>query len=161
MALSKSKLKTRRGVSLVELIVVVGIIALFASLSVPRLLKAKYNLELKGAARTVASALLAAKTISLKEGAVAVDLSDSSAIKLCYDNNKDGACSDAERIIQAFPLDTGIHISFENSVYFERGLPRNPEGGFGADTIQLIHNKTAKCLAVIYSRTGRVRINEC
>ncbi len=146
---------------MVELIVIIGIISFLVLISIPRLMKVKYNLDLKGAARTVASALLAAKTISLKEGPVALDFSNLSEIKLCYDRDMNGLCDATERIIQSFSIDNSISITLNNRVYFERGLPKNPSGGFGADTITLIHSKTAKCLAVIYNRTGRVRINEC
>jgi prepilin-type N-terminal cleavage/methylation domain-containing protein len=156
----EAEMVRKRGITLVEILIVLSIVAILAKIGVPMFLRTKYNLELKSTARTVASSLLMAKTASFKGQAISVDFSDSRKIKICEDKEKDGICQDSDRILHVFDLSDNINLKVNRFVYFERGLPKVPGGAFGAGTIVLEQNKTHKCFEVVFSKTGRIKVSK-
>lgn len=154
-----------RGVSIAELVVVMAIVLILAMIGLPQLTKARAVQEVKGVARTIASALSYAKVSSFKyTGGVSVDFIGNKVI-LCRGDS--GTCSEDEQhkddILTTYRLPDQIILE-ENSldgIYFKNGLPYRSTGAFGATSVCIRHTKADKALKVVISKPGRVKIEDC
>ncbi len=151
-------MRQKKGFSIVEVVLVMALIGILAVFGIPSFINAKRNLDLKGVVRNIAVALNMAKTLSFRQGPIAVEFDDNE-IKVCKDQDKDGICGDLIQKISV-PSDINLDKNF-NEFYFEKGLPKLPNGAFAAGTITISHTKTNKCFEIIFNRTGRVRIDDC
>jgi len=146
-----------KGLTLLELLLVIVIIGILATVGVPLLTTAKYNLSLKETTRSLMSFILLAKNKSAKGEKISLDFSDAHEIKLCKGNNC--YCDVAE---YSFKISNDIFLTSPLDCFvFDRGFPKHSSGAFAAETITLRHAVTNKCFNITISRTGRIKINAC
>ncbi len=145
-----------KGLTLIEIIIVLVILGILGLIGLPKLTQSKYNLDLKGAARNIASAVSLAKMESFKGEPILLDISVHQ-LKLCVDNNQDGVCDRVKYVVD-LPGDIDLNADFSGLI-FDKGIPHLLGTGVGPFTLSLLHNKTQKTISVIISKTGRVRIS--
>jgi len=151
------KLYVKEGMTLLELLLVVVIVVMLATLGMPFFTTAKHNLSLKGTARSLASFILMAKNRSIRGGKISLDFSNEHEIRMC--NGNSCYCDLPQQ-----SLHVSADISLESPLscfFFDRGFPKRPGGPFAALVITLTHNKTNRCFVVVISKTGRVRVDDC
>ncbi|MCJ7547772.1 MAG: GspH/FimT family pseudopilin [Deltaproteobacteria bacterium] len=181
---------SERGVTLIELVVVMAIIAIMALFMTPSLGEWVQNYRIKQAARNVASDLQSAKmqAISMHRYCTVAFNANGYVIFPDYDNDMvldtadypsdldgDGAnenettdifktviLSNEYKTVTFDTSQTGNGINFPNNMvaFDSRGLPRNNTGGFAGGTAFLINTTNNKARSVTVSSTGAVSIAE-
>lgn len=159
-------MKDKRGISTVEWIIVLGIIAILLSVGVPKLGRFRSDLELKAAVRNVISLLTYAKTASFRyEPGISIEFSVSQRrIITCLDVGRDASCA-GDIVFQQINLPNSVIIEDPNfggtaGVFFEKGLPRGVTGGFASGTVILRDQKTNSCYKLFMNSGGRVRMGQ-
>ena len=166
-----------KGVTLIELVVVMAIIAIMGLFMTPSIGEWVQNYRIKQAARNVASDLQAAKmqAISIHKYCTVVFNANGYVIFPDYDNDMVlDAGSETTGIYKTVVFGTeyktvsfdtskpGSGINFTNNAiaFDSRGLPRNNTGGFAGGTVYLINTENNKGRSVTVSAAGAVSIAE-
>ena len=146
------------GFTLIEMMVVIAIMAIFAGIAIPNYLAWLPKSRLNGAARQVMGDLMAArmKAVSLNHN-VKVFFYSSYQYKICDDANNDNTVDDGEGDVQLRAIQNEYSgVTFASSdppdpVFTSRGTAAtNP-------TITLKNSSVSKNITI--SRAGRVKIN--
>ena len=145
------------GVTLIEMMVVIAIMAIFAGIAIPNYLAWLPKSRLNGAARQVMGDLMAArmKAVSLNHS-VKVFFYSNYQYKICDDVNNDDTVNDGEGDVQLRNIQNEYSdVTFDSSnppdpVFSSRGTATNP-------TITLQNSSGSKNITI--SLAGRVKIN--
>lgn len=145
------------GLTLIEIMIVIGIIAIFAGIAIPNFLSYMPKYRLNGAARQVMGDLMAArmKAVSLNH-MVKVFFYSNYQYKICDDADNSGTVGDDEGDVQLRDIQREYSdVTFNSSnppdpVFSPRGTATN-------DTIILQNSSGSK--AITTSIAGRVKIN--
>lgn len=172
-----------QGFTLVELMVVVAIIAIIASIGTTALLSYLPQMRLKSAARDVFSTMSQAKMEAIKRGQNVTILfaSPANGYTMFLDSDNDETVDAGETVLYTAPqfpnqvqfdptltVDGNLindGISFVNNalIFSPRGIPIGAAGGFGGGTIGLraIDGKgnTLRQRTVVVSTAGRINMN--
>jgi len=171
------KCNLEKGVTLIELVVVMAIIAIMALFMTPSLGEWVQNYRIKQAARNMASDLQSAKmqAINIHKYCTVVFNANGYVIFPDYDNDmvldsgsettdiyKTVILSNEYKTVTFDTSQTGNGINFPNNMvaFDSRGLPRNNTGGFAGGTVFLINTTNNKARSVTVSSTGAVSIAE-
>ena len=143
------------GFTLIELIVIIAIVAVFAGIAVPNFLSYMPKSRLNGAARQVMGDLMAArmKAVSLNHR-VKVFFYSNYQYKICDDANNDDTVDDGEGDVQLRDIQNEYHdvtlSTTNNPIFHPRGTAP------GGTTITLTNSSGTKEVSVSWA--GRVRI---
>jgi type IV fimbrial biogenesis protein FimT len=171
------------GFTLIELMVVIGIVGILAGIVVPNLIGWLPNYRLRSAARDIYSNFQKAKLTAIKRhtnctitfnqpvGATTYDY------VVFVDADNDMEYDAGELIIAQILLAGYRNVSFDTSegggdglnfannddtlpaiAFRTNGLPRNNSGGFGSGTVFLTNTRNRKT-SVVISPAGNIRIN--
>ncbi len=165
------------GVTLIELVVVMAIIAIMGLFMTPSLGEWVQNYRIKQAARNVASDLQAAKmqAINIHKYCTVIFNANGYVIFPDYNNNMvlntGSETTDIYKTVvfsteyKTVTVDTskesnGITFSNNTIAFDSRGLPRNNTGGFAGGTVYLINTTNNKARSVTVSSAGAISITE-
>ena len=145
------------GFTLIELMIIIAIMAIFAAIAVPNFLSYLPKSRLNGAARQVMGDLMAArmKAVSLNHS-VKVFFYSNHEYKICDDADNSGTVADGEGDVQLRDIQSEYSdVTFDSSnppdpVFSSRGTATNP-------TITLQNSTGSKDITI--SIAGRVKIN--
>jgi type IV fimbrial biogenesis protein FimT len=166
-----------KGVTLIELVVVMAIIAIMGLFMTPSIGEWVQNYRIKQAVRNLASDLQAARmqAINIHKYCTVVFNANGYVIFPDYDNDMVlDAGSETTDIYKTVVLsneyknvtfDTskpgnGIDITNNTIAFDSRGLPRNNTGGFAGGTLYLINTANNKGREVEVSTAGAISIEE-
>jgi prepilin-type N-terminal cleavage/methylation domain-containing protein len=168
---------SEKGVTLIELVVVMAIIAIMGLFMTPSLGEWVQNYRIKQAARNMASDLQAAKmqAINIHKYCTVVFNANGYVIFPDYDNDmqldtgsettdiyKTVILSNEYKTVTFDISRAGNGINFPNNMvaFDSRGFPRNNTGGFAGGTVFLINTTNNKARSVTVSSTGAISIAE-
>jgi prepilin-type N-terminal cleavage/methylation domain-containing protein len=171
------KCNLEKGVTLIELVVVMAIIAIMALFMTPSLGEWVQNYRIKQAARNLASDLQSAKmqAINIHKYCTVVFNANGYVIFPDYDNDmvldsgsettdiyKTVVFSTEYKTVTFDNSKTGNGIDFTNNMvaFDSRGLSRDNTGRFVGGTVFLINTKNNQARSVTVSSTGAVIIAE-
>lgn len=171
----------KNGITLIELMIVLGIIAIMGVLTVPAIGEWVENYRIKQAARQMVSDFEFAKMKAMSLGGYCAvtfnETVDSTFYSyIVYDDTDSDCAYDAAEIIfkRMILANEYRHVAFDvskadsdgisfpgNTMAFDaRGLPKNNTGGFGAGSVYLINTKNNKGRQILMTSAGRARIDE-
>lgn len=185
--MKKLRFKNEDGLSLVELMIVVAIIAILTAIMIPGVLAYLPSYRLKAAAQDLVGNFQLAKVSAIKSNTLCTVVFNQAVDGETYDyvifreedpaNNNWMEYDDGDEIIrkvklsdyQDVSLDTsesGDGLTFSNNddgkpavAFRPDGLTRTNNGGFGAGTVHLVNTKGVKRRVVI-SSFGRARMTD-
>lgn len=110
-------MKTNRGFTLIEIMVVIGIIAILATIAVPNIVGWRTKQRFAAAVSDVHEAIKVARASAIKNNAnVVIQFQLPRSFRVCFDDDKDG-CNDADDL-------TILSGSFQNDINIvSTGLP--------------------------------------
>lgn len=170
-----------KGITLIELMIVLAIIAIMGLLMAPAIGKWVENYRIKQAGRQMVSDFQFAKMKAMSTGHYCAVTFNETVDGTFYsyviydDTDNDYAYDAGEIIFKRMILgDEYEHIAFDvskadsdgisfpgNTMAFDaRGLPHINTGGFGAGSVYLINTKNNKGRRILITSAGRVRIDE-
>jgi type IV fimbrial biogenesis protein FimT len=152
-------MKNRSGFTLIELMVVIGVIAILTSIATPNILAWRENAQLSSAGRQVMSAIQDVRLHAIKENSTA---------RIEFTNPGDNFVTRKWNRgldtwnIQTRDLPPGVQMTNNfgggQAIFNSRGLPINPGVGFGGGTVVLNNSRGATLNVVVTPFTGNVRI---
>lgn len=169
-------MRNQSGYSLIELLTVIGIVAILAAFAIPDLIGWRSKAQLGRAARDVYSSFQKAKLEAIRRTAFCTVTFDASTYKVFIDSNQNLALDAGEQILLSakwsrYPgvsLDAsqagceGDGLSFtnpSNSIAFASdGLPRNNAGGLGSGKVCL-KNQAGRQKVITVGTAGNIRID--
>ena len=145
------------GFTLIELIVIIAIVAIFAAIAVPNFLSYMPKYRLNGAARQVMGDLMAARMKAVKlNHRVKVFFYSNYQYKICDDTDNSGTVADGEGDVQLRDIQNEY-----SDVTFDSSNPPDPvfssRGTATTTTITLQNSSGSKSITI--SIAGRVKIN--
>ena len=145
------------GFTLIELIIIIAILAIFAGIAVPNFLSYMPKHRLNGAARQVMGDLMAARMKAVKlNHRVKVFFYSNYQYKICDDANNDETVADGEGDVQLRDIQNEY-----SDVTFDSSNPPDPvfspRGTATTTTITLQNSSGSKDITI--SIAGRVKIN--
>ena len=169
-------MRNQSGYSLIELLTVIGILAILAAFALPDLIGWRNKAQLGRAARDVYSSFQKAKLEAIRRTASCAVTFDATSYKVFVDSNQNLVLDAGEQILlsaiwSGYPgvsLDAsqagceGDGLSFANPnnaiAFASDGLPRNNIGGLGSGKVCL-KDKSGKQKTISVSPVGNVRID--
>ena len=151
------------GFTLIELMVVIGILSIMSSIAIPNIISWLPDYRLRSATREIVSCLQDAKLRAVKENSRAVVIFDhmNESYTAFVDNVPAGgnwALDATEIIIRQGTMPAGVDIQsapFTTSYTF--GFNKRGLSDAGANTVQLINNKS-NYSRIIVNLPGRIRV---
>ena len=173
----EAKSNSEKGVTLIELMVVLAIIAIMGLFMTPSLGEWVQHYRIKQAARNLASDLQSAKmqAINIHKYCTVVFNANGYVIFPDYDNDmqldtgsettdiyKTVVFSTEYKTVTFDTSQTGNGINFTNNMvaFDSRGFPRNNTGGFATGTVFLINTTNNMARRVDVSPAGAISITE-
>ncbi len=179
--MKKLRFKNEDGLSLVELMIVVAIIAVLTAIMIPAVLAYLPSYRLKAAAQDLVGNFQLAKVTAIKRNTLctmvfnqAVDGETYDYVIFCEEdpaNNNWMEYDDGDEIIRKVKLSEYKGVSLNSLTFIDNdddkpavafrpdGLTRTNSGGFGAGTVSLIDEREY-ARDVVVSRFGRVRMTD-
>lgn len=169
-------MRNQSGYSLIEVLTVIGIVAILAALAIPDLIGWRSKAQLGRAARDVYSSFQKAKIEAIRRTAFCTVTFDATTYKVFVDSNQNLVLDAGEQVIRSgkwsgYPgviLDTsrtgceGDGLSFANPTngiaFASDGLPRNNSGGLGSGAVCL-KNQAGRQKIVTVGMGGNIRID--
>lgn len=169
-------MRNQSGYSLIEVLTVIGIVAILAALAIPDLIGWRNKAQLGRAARDVYSSFQKAKLEAIRRTAFCTVTFDATAYMVFIDSNQNLVLDAGEQVIltgnwsgyRGVSLDTeqadcaGDGLTFANPdngiAFAPDGLPRNKDGGLSSGKVCL-KNKSGKQKTISVSPVGNVRID--
>jgi len=152
-------LSSRRGFSLVEIVIVLSIITIGTMVSIPPLLMWKKNAEIRGATSQLVSSLRLARNYALKHSDYVVTEFHGDGYEIYVDNGEGGGVfgdwvrSGEEKLLCRYKPSSGL--LFSSNFHFNRfrfkGFGRNQPG-----TISL-SNRGNSTVKIVVNVVGRIR----
>ncbi len=166
-------MRNNKGFSLIEIMTVIGILAILAGVATPSLISWRHNAQLRRAAQDVYSNLQKAKVEAARRN-TAITITFSSNDYVVYiDANSDWTYQNGEEIARpiAWSKYAGVSIdssegggdglSFANPIngiaFSPNGFPTDNTGALASGTVY-IKNKDNKRSSIVVSPAGNVRI---
>ena len=167
-------MRNNKGFSLIEIMTVMGILAILAGVAIPSLISWRHNAQLRRATQDVYSNLQKAKVEAARRN-TAITITFSSNNYVVYvDANSDWTYQDGEEIARpiAWSNYAGVSIdssegggdglSFANPIngiaFGPNGFPTDNTGALASGTV-FIKNKKNKKSSIVVSPAGNIRIN--
>ena len=151
-----------RGFTLMEIIVVMAVMAIGASIAIPAFMNMLPGIRLNGAARQIMGDLMDARMKAVKQNnEYKVFFLNNHEYKILDDDNNDGvdnSGTETSRTVNIQDNYEGVTFSSTgNPVFTPKGLAKSP-----SDTaIITIQNTEGGCKEVKVAITGRVKISDC
>jgi len=166
------KMKNESGFTLVELIIVIGVILLISTIAVPNIIVWRQNTQLSGAVRDIYSHFQKAKVEAIKRGTYCAAAFSSSGYVIFVDSDKDLVPDPGEEVIASISLSDYGNVSFDTSKGGGDGLTfSNPTNGiaFAADGLAksavgfglgsvYLKNGNSKTAGLLVSSAGSIRL---
>jgi type IV fimbrial biogenesis protein FimT len=167
-------MRNNKGFSLIEIMTVIGILAILAGVATPSLISWRHNAQLRRATQDVYSNLQKAKVEAARRN-TAITITFSANNYVVYvDANSDWTYQDGEEIARpiAWSNYAGVSIdssegggdglSFANPIngiaFGPNGFPTDNTGALASGTV-FIKNKKNKKSSIVVSPAGNIRIN--
>ena len=156
----KNSGKGELGFTLIEMMVVIGILVIITSIAIPNFMSLLPGIRLNGAARQVMGDLMAARMKAVKLNKNTQVFFDSGGIqyKICNDDADSGTTVyDGEGDVENRNIQTNYHdVSFSSNVN-PSFSPRGTANSWGTITLTNSESKQKKVVVLI---TGRVKIED-
>ena len=157
------KFREKTGFSLIEALVVMAMVAIVATLAIPRLSSLRDDLALKGATKTLAADLQYARVASLRrQSRIVVSLTNNaSSYQIFVDANDNASLDAGETVLKSVALPQAVTLSSvaffgcATGPQFVRGQPSCLAGG-GNGSLRLVSGRTNSFYKIKLSRSGRV-----
>lgn len=157
------KLKSSKGFSLIELLIVIGLIGVLAAIASPYFTKYRHNTNLKEAVRTISGDIQLYKQRAVTENI---------GYRINFDNSSNQYTVRRETALNSNSFTVIINtrkvaegyndIVISGTPSFSGAVPYvtfNPRGTIGAGNVVLIHNKTSSKATIRTTIMGRVRVD--
>lgn len=157
------KKKWKAGFTLIELMVVIGILSIMSSIAIPNIISWLPDYRLRSATREIVSCLQDAKLRAVKENSRAVVIFDqmNESYTAFIDNVPAGGnwtLDATETIIRQGTMPAGVDIqSAPLTTSYTFGFNKRGLSDAGANTVQLINNKS-NYSRIIVNLPGRIRV---
>jgi Tfp pilus assembly protein FimT len=114
--LRESGTRSKRGFSLLELLIVVGIGITIVAIAMPSFINAFYSIRLKSAASNLSALMQQARIQAARQNTVhSIAYTAGTPLQACIDANNDGTCQSTETV-----------ITFNQSISMSAGVPSGP-----------------------------------
>jgi len=148
---------TQQGLSLVEVLIVVGIVGILMAISVPNVLSQLPKYRLNGAARQLMGELMAARMKAVSQNKkVRIFFPDNHQYKICDDANGDNRVDDCEGDARIKDIQANYH---DVTIDANRNPMFDPTGIAAVFGSICLTNKSGEKKVVI-AITGRVKIKD-
>ena len=152
--------KRESGFTLIEMMIVIAVLTIMASIAIPNFMSLLPGMRLNGAARQVMGDLMAARMKAVKlNKRTKVFFDTSSQYRICDDANNDGTVADGEAStnVENKSIQTNYHdvtlSASSNPIFYPRGTGPTP-----SCTITVASSTTGQSKLVKAHLTGRVKI---
>jgi len=155
--------KRQPGFTLIEMMIVIAVLTIMASIAIPNFMSLLPGMRLNGAARQVMGDLMAARMKAVKENNnYKVTFQDSTHYEIWDDDGSDGADHDSETTSDDIK---NIQNEYDNVIFSSTGdpifTPRGVIKSLSSTATITFQNTSGGCKKVKVSITGRVKIAEC
>ena len=149
-------MRNNRGLTLVELMVVIGIIAVVSAIAVPNLIGWRGKRQLEAAVNEVQTVINLAKTTAVKRGTPVTILLTTPAhgVTVFTDNNKNGSMDPGDLVVRTIFYADSVSLSASLS-----SLSFDQRGFTSADSITLASTQNSRQARIEVTVTGSSRIN--
>ncbi|MFH1952082.1 MAG: GspH/FimT family pseudopilin [Pseudomonadota bacterium] len=152
--------KKQSGFTLIEMMIVIGILVVIATIAIPSFMSLLPGMRLNGAARQVMGDLMAArmKAVKLNKNTQVFFDSNGYQYKICNDDADSGTTVyDGEGDVENRNIQTNYHdVSFSSNVN-PSFSPRGTANSWGTITLTNSESKQKKVVVLI---TGRIKIED-
>lgn len=163
-------MRNKSGFTLVELLIVIGLITVVAAIAVPNIISWLPDYRLKAAANDLFSNFQKAKLTAVKRNTNCTVIVNSSGYTVFMDDDTDFVQDGGEDVViqitwadyKSVSVNLG-NITFDNSTgqptigFRPNGIPVDNGGGIASGTAQ-IDNTNGKSRSVIISQAGSIRV---
>lgn len=156
--------KSQSGFTVLEIMVVLAMIVIMASIAMPRITNIIPRYHLKEAARTFYMDLRQARSSAIKEGSPCIIEFITGGYRIFIDKNQNNTLDGSDSLIKQVQWSNYSDVQVSNNTFGtclrfgSDGLPRNCSGGFGAGAITLNSTSSGASLSVSMSMAGSIRI---